>query len=189
MCFLSLTRKRADSYYGKGAYRYVDKLLKSERNLLIVSPYIDDYYAEYLARNSRGKKIYIISSSISGSSAKKLHRSGALGNSLVAAFLTLAVNWLLFALNAFNPLFAMVTVAAGIALVIGSLAHRNRIYLKVPKEFVHVKMYVGERSAVEGSANLTYAGMHKNIESVKLMTDQKEVDRLKRQFWTLWNSL
>ncbi|MDE1855570.1 MAG: hypothetical protein KGH57_04635 [Candidatus Micrarchaeota archaeon] len=189
MGLLSLFKERTSSYYGKRAYKYVDKLLKDEKSLLIVSPYIDNYYADYLARNAGGRKIYIISSSISSTTAKKLRRNNALGNSVAATFLSASVNWLLLMLNAFSPLLALASISAGAALILVSLTHRNSIYLKIPKDFVHAKMYVGDKLAVEGSANLTYAGMHKNIESVRLIADQKDVDFLKRQFWTLWNSL
>ncbi len=189
MGLLSLFKERPGSYYGKRAYKYVDRLLRESRDLLIVSPYIDDYYASYLARHSRGKKIYIISSSIASTAAKKLRRDDSLGGSFTAAFITVSVNWLLFVLNDSNPLFTFSSVTIGMALVFLSLTHRNSIFLKIPQEFVHAKMYVGDSEAIEGSANLTYAGMHKNIESIRQVVDPKAVDALKRQFWTLWNSL
>ncbi|MCL5238930.1 MAG: phospholipase D-like domain-containing protein [Candidatus Marsarchaeota archaeon] len=181
-------KERTSSYYGKRAYKYVDKLLREEKNLLIISPYLDDYYAAYLARLAHGKRLYIISSSIRGSAAKRLRRREA-GSPAVATFIAVSVNWLLLLLNSFNPLLAFATISAGFALLAYSLLHRNSIYLKVPKEFVHAKLYVGDKRAVEGSANLTYAGMHKNVESVRLITDKREVEELKRRFWTLWNSL
>lgn len=188
MGFLSLFRGRPGSYYGKSAHKYVDKLLKAEKDLLIVSPYIDDYYADYLARHSSGKTLHIISSSIRGSAAKRL-RGSRLGDPFAATFLAASVNWLLFLVGAFNFYFAFASIASGIGLLALALSHKNRIYLKIPKDFVHAKMYVGKSTAVEGSANLTYAGMHQNIENIRLITDPAEVDRLKRQFWTLWNSL
>ncbi len=163
-------------------------MLKGEKNLLIISPYIDDYYAAFLARHSHGRKRYIISSSIRGSASKRLRRSD-IGNPLVATFLAVSVNWLLFLLNEFNPALAIVSICFGFVLIAYSLARRSSIYLKVPKDFVHAKLYVGDSVAVEGSANLTYAGMHKNLESVRLITDRREVEALKRRFWTLWNSL
>lgn len=189
MGLLSLFRERTSSYYGKRAYKYVDKILKDEKNLLIISPYIDDYYAAYLAAHSHGKKIYIISSSITASATKRLHRNDAFRSSITAIFLSVSVSWLLFLLDVFNPILAFASIAAGVLLVSYSFMRRSNIYLKIPKDFVHAKMYVGDSSAVEGSANLTYAGMHKNIESVRPISDPAEVDALKRQFWTLWNSL
>jgi phosphatidylserine/phosphatidylglycerophosphate/cardiolipin synthase-like enzyme len=188
MGLLSLLKERTSSYYGKRAYKYVEKLLSGERNLLIISPYIDDYYADYLARHSYGKKMHIISSSIKGSAAKKLRGRG-LGNALTATFLSVSVNWILFLLGAFNYYLAFLSMSAGIVLVAYAMTRRNSIYLKIPQEFVHAKMYVGDKSAIEGSANLTFAGMHQNIESVRLTSETHEVERLKRQFWTMWNSL
>lgn len=188
MGFLSLFKERPASYYGKRAHKYVDKLLKAEKNLLIISPYIDDYYAEYLARHARGKSIHIISSSIKSSAAKKLRGRGV-GNSFTATFLAASVSYLLSLVGAFNPYFAAATIVTGIALMALAMTHRNRIYLKIPRDFVHAKMYAGESTAIEGSANLTYAGMHQNVESIRVISDPEEVDRLKRNFWTLWNSL
>ena len=188
MGLLSLFRERTSSYYGKRAHKYVDKLLKEEKNLLIISPFIDDYYASYLAAHAHGKRRYIISSSIKSSAAKKLRKNNV-GSALAAEFIAVSVNWLILLLSGPNVPFAFASIGFGAILIAYSLVHRNMIYLKVPKEFVHAKLYVGDRVAVEGSANLTYAGMHKNIEGVRLIKDQKEVEDRKRQFWTLWNSL
>ena len=188
MGFLSLFKKRTSSYYGKEAYKHVDKLLNSERKVLIVSPYIDDYYASYLVERSPGRSFHIISSSISGVAAKKLSRTG-LGNALTSTFLSISVNWLILLLGHFNPYLAFTTIGAGMLLVAYSLVHRNSIYLKIPKNFVHAKMYIGDKMAIEGSANQsTYAGMHKNIESIRVISDQKEINELKHSFWALWNS-
>jgi len=48
------------------------------------------------------------------------------------------------------------------ALFIVRLSTRRpkNIRLKVPKEFIHAKFYVGDNEAITGSANLTYRGMH-----------------------------
>lgn len=188
MGLLSLLKERTSSYYGNMAYKYVDKLLKSEKDLLIISPYIDDYYADYLARHSRGKSIHIISSSIKNSAAKKLRRGG-FANAAIAAFILASVNWLLLLLGLFSVYFAAASMLFVLVLLFLSLTQRSRIYLKIPQEFVHAKMYVGDGSAIDGSANLTYMGMHKNIESIRVTSDAREVEKMKRNFWTLWNSL
>ena len=36
---------RTESYSGDSSYRYIDRLLSEERELMIVSPYIGDSYA------------------------------------------------------------------------------------------------------------------------------------------------
>jgi phosphatidylserine/phosphatidylglycerophosphate/cardiolipin synthase-like enzyme len=188
MGLLSLFKRRTDSYYGNEAHKYVDKLLSGGKNLLIVSPYIDDYYADYLASHARGKRMYIISSSIKKSAAKRL-RGADFSGVTAAAFLLTSFNAALFVSGFFSASFALLSVSSVAAYAIYSLTHRNRISLKIPSEFVHAKMYVSDSAAIEGSANLTYAGMHKNIEGIRIISNPEQLDELKRRFWTLWNSL
>jgi phosphatidylserine/phosphatidylglycerophosphate/cardiolipin synthase-like enzyme len=79
-----------------------------------------------------------------------------------------------------------------LALASFALMLRSRrstaIQLKVIRDkFVHEKLYISNGTAVIGSANLTYSGMHKNIEHVEVIRNGKEVDALKRHFEELWS--
>ncbi len=187
MDFLSLFKKKPNSYYGSESFRHVEKLMSKEKDLLIVSPYIDDYYANYISNRARRKSFHIISSSIKASTARKLHGS-KLPSAFGATFLITILNIFLAQLGVFNIYFTFLSLGFGIALILYAFSSRNSIYLKVPRSFVHVKMYIGNSSAIEGSANLTYAGLHKNIERINMISDPGEVAELKRQFWNMWNS-
>jgi phosphatidylserine/phosphatidylglycerophosphate/cardiolipin synthase-like enzyme len=187
MGLLSVLGPRDRSYSGRGMYRHVERVLGGERNIMIASPYIDDYYASYLLRHSRGKSIRILSSSIRPEAAKRLkgRRSGpAAAFALAVAALDVA---LIASGNAYPPFIAASLIIAVAALVL-SLRRRNGIALRVPKGFVHAKMYIGDNLAVVGSANLTYAGMHENVEHIDVISDRGRINDLKKQFMGLWNS-
>lgn len=181
-------RAGKNSHYGSDSYRHVEPILRKSRELLIVSPYIDDYYASYLASRPSRKKTYVISSSIRKSASRRL-AAGRGKDAAFAVFVLAAVNALMYQIGAFNALVLFASLLFSVYCVWFALTHRSGISLKVPRNFVHAKMYVGDGVAVEGSANLTYAGMHKNVEEVRVFTDADEVEAMRRSFWSLWNSL
>ncbi len=187
MGLLDLFKKENVSYYGSSSYVHVDKLIKSERNLLIVSPYIDDYYAKFLLRHSRGKRMYLLSSSIAQSAARKLTANNMPGATALV-WTASSVNLIVLVLGKFSPVFALLSLSIALVYYVFSLSSRRKIKLKTPREFVHAKLYVGDSAAIEGSANLTYSGMHKNIEQISVTRDEKKIAELKEQFWKLWNS-
>jgi phosphatidylserine/phosphatidylglycerophosphate/cardiolipin synthase-like enzyme len=184
---LDLFRKENLSYYGSSSYVHVDKLIKSERNLLIISPYIDDYYARFLLRHSRGKRIYVLSSSIAQTAAKKLNSSSVPG-AIALVWISASANLIVLYLGKFSSIFAVASISVAIVYFIASLFSRRNIRLKTPREFVHAKLYVGDSAAIEGSANLTFSGMHKNIEHISVTRNERKIAELKEQFWKLWNS-
>jgi len=53
--------------------------------------------------------------------------------------------------------------------------------------FVHEKIYIGSDTAITGSANLTYSGMHRNIEHIEITHDPERIAELGRHFNGLWN--
>ncbi len=185
---MELGKGGGGAYYGSGSYRQVEPILHSSGELLIISPYIDDYYASYLASHSSKRRVYVISSSIHYRTAKKL-KGSRIGDAALAVFVLAAINALMLQLGIFNVPVAVASLLISVYVVWFALSHRSGVRLKVPKSFVHIKMYVGEGTAAEGSANLTYAGMHKNIEKVHVVTDQDEVEAMRRSFWRLWKSL
>lgn len=176
------------SYTGRSSYKYAERLISEGRDILIVSPYIDSYYAEFLLRNGRKKHIKIISSSVEREARKILGRKRSLGNFFATALLVLPLDYLSFT---FSVLSIYVILAS---LLILSMAfylciHRKSdIELKIPREFVHAKIYISDGVAIFGSANLTYKGMHENIEHIEVREKENEVNRLKSEFWKIWNS-
>ena len=175
------------SYSGRESYRYVERILRNERNLLIVSPYIDDYYAKYLVGHSRGKRIRILSSSMQPGAARRL-RGG--GPGLVTKFLIVlaSLNLLFYLAGAQVLAFLAVSSFAAVLSFMFSFRKRSNISVRVPKDFVHAKMYLGDGVAAVCSANLTYAGMHRNIEHIDVIRDRKRIGDLKRQFSEMWDS-
>ena len=51
-------------YYGSDTHRYINELICRKGEMLMVSPYVDRYYAELMLKKSRGRKFYLISSSV-----------------------------------------------------------------------------------------------------------------------------
>ena len=49
-------------------------------------------------------------------------------------------------------------------------------------------MYIAEHAAATGSANLTYSGMHRNVEHLSMTYSHDEIRRLEKQFWRLWDA-
>ncbi|MDE1855793.1 MAG: hypothetical protein KGH49_00970 [Candidatus Micrarchaeota archaeon] len=180
---------KTPSYSGADSYKYVENLIRQGRRILIVSPYIDRYYANFILSHSSGKSYHIISSSIEDG-AKKLLTNGRFPTEFFASTsLFFAADIMLLYLNLMQYFaYLTIVVAAMAALTFHSLTRRRgNINLKLPNEFVHAKIYISENQAINGSANLTYKGMHKNIEHVELTDDSNEIQRLEKQFWKLWN--
>ena len=176
------------SYTGKSSYKYVERLLRESRELLIVSPFIDAYYAKMLRSCGSRKRIRIISSSIDAMARKLLETGRPIGPFLSLLFLIAAFDYLAYLLS-----FLLVYILPASAIIVliafaAMLNNDNHIELKVPKEFVHAKMYISDRECILGSANLTYRGMHLNTEHIEVKKDAVEVDRLRSEFWKIWRS-
>lgn len=178
------------SYSGKDCHKYVEQLLKKGKELHIVSPYIDNYYANFILRNSGGKNIRIISSSIERDAEKTLTK-GRFPKELAISTLLVAIADIMLYLLSFY-LYSFYIFMAVLLLIMAtfllSIKTPKNIRLKIPKEFVHAKIYLSENGGIEGSANLTYKGMHKNIEHIKVVLDPNELRSLEMQFEEIWKS-
>ena len=178
------------SYSGKDSYKYVENLICSGKRILIVSPYIDLHYANFILRNSSGKKYYILSSSMDAR-AKSLLLGGRFPKETVTLSVMFFLGFVLFlAINLYTySAYMLVMSVLAIFATLLLLKRRNTcISVKLPKEFVHAKIYVSEGMAIHGSANLTYKGMHQNVEHIEVTREREAVDGLERQFWQLWKS-
>ncbi len=185
---LQLLKSKRHSYSGRESYRYVERVIRNGRNVAISSPFIDSYYANFLVRNAKGKRIRVLSSSMEKGAEKILNGGGIRWWTLKLSSATLAFNIFLFAFK----LSTLPVIAASAAIILACIAFFRRgnpgISVKIPKSFVHAKMYIADNEAAEGSANLTYAGMHKNIEHVEVVTDPEDVKELRYQFQKIWES-
>ncbi len=175
-------------YTGRDCYTYVDKLIISSRELMIVSPYVDAYYADFLIGKSGGKNVMLLSSSME-KSAHKLFDKGPhtlVFWSITAILLLLDLSELYLGALTIAVAAASLFLAAASALLL--LRRKNGIKIKRPKEFVHVKLYISESQAIQGSANLTYNGMHKNVEHIEVINDPEVIKLLRKDFMNLWRN-
>ena len=182
----------AKEYSGSSSYKYVEKLIDGGKRVLIVSPYIDEYYARYLISRGMSRRIYVIASSVS-ENVEKMLSGGRRWLNPVYAFLTVAILVTLLLYFDVQYLYVLLLAVIAIALTgaIATLMHekRSNIRFKRPSSFVHAKLYISEKMAIEGSANLTYKGLHSNVEYIKIVYERREIDELEKRFWSMWNSL
>ncbi len=178
----------SEHYCGSDTHRYINALIESTGDILIVSPYLDDYYAGVLSSKKSGRKFYVISSSMERRAAKLLTGKRSALPILGYIALSIALLYLSFIIG----LNGLLLLPSFIPIVVGIIKHRpvsSNVALKIPKRFVHAKMYISGTMAITGSANLTYAGTHKNVEQISITHDSGEIGRLREQFWNLWREL
>jgi phosphatidylserine/phosphatidylglycerophosphate/cardiolipin synthase-like enzyme len=182
-----------ERYSGSDSYKFVDRMIKEGGSeLLVVSPYIDNYYTRVLMRTSRHRRVRVITSPEAllyrNSLLRSIRSTHLKGYAEAAGYFT-ALSLIVLALRFYYidvPIIAITAISY--ALMIRAFRSRA-IRLKVIKDkFVHEKIYISNGTAVTGSANLTYSGMHKNIEHVEKTHDAKYVDALRRHFEELWAS-
>ncbi len=174
---------------GAGSHAQVEQLIRRGREIYIVSPYIDNYYAALIRRHAGRKRFYILSSSMKGNARRILESRGSWASVAVFAASVVVILCILFALSLLSPGIAVLAVLAVLArIAVFKHFSGNRIRLKVPGRFVHAKMYISERMAITGSANLTYNGMHSNIEHMETVYDPRTILELKKQFWKIWDA-
>ncbi|MGC8662335.1 MAG: phospholipase D-like domain-containing protein [Candidatus Micrarchaeia archaeon] len=167
----------------------MERLIKKSSEVLIVSPYIDIYYAKFILRNSKNKRIYIISSSMDRK-VKKLLEQGNFPATSLALFLTFSFAALIISAVGFgNFIFIFSILFLAIFLFRLKMRKPGGIKLKIPQNFVHAKLYIGNSMAIIGSANLTYRGLHKNVEHIEIHEDLEYIKKLKEEFWRMWKEV
>jgi len=177
-------------YSGKESYKYVDKLLSNnERSLRIVSPFISKYYAKRINQIAKKKSIYIITSKATAKNEKELKRLFSSSSVSLSALLYLAVLSSIIAVLGLYTFFTVTILLFGIVLWKYTRGMNTRLHLKVvSSDFIHEKLYISDTIAITGSANLTYSGMHRNIESINITKNLEEVEILKKHFDRLWQT-
>ncbi len=179
--------KGTDAYYhGQSSYRYVERLLRRGRELYIVSPYIDAHYARFIKSISGNKRIYIISSSMSSDASALLSGGRSPWPAITLSLILVLIDYLAWLIHPdlYLPAASMLVILFSALLFLRKKPGIIRI--KKPAAFVHAKMYISEGEAIEGSANLTYSGMHRNIEGISIVHDGKRIDEMKEHFWRMW---
>ena len=177
-------------YYGSEAHRYINKMIKSSKAMYIVSPYIDSYYADLLAKRSSSAEFYIISSSMEDKARNMLQRRASRLNLIVWTLLSVAVFYVEINIGIGSYLLALSLLP--LLWGLGRYMLRSRsvkgVHLKIPKQFVHAKMYISDDQVISGSANLTYKGTHSNVEHIEISRDPQEVEQMQDEFWRMWKS-
>ena len=177
--------KEHEKVSGSESYKYVEPLIRKGSTVCIVSPYVDEYYARFLSRNSLGKRIHIISSSMDKEAIRILGKRFSVVRFLLAILLSAVELYL----GILYSLYAYALIAVALTLIAGyfaSITGNRNISLVMPKRFVHAKMYISENEAISGSANLTYRGMHRNVEMLEIMHDKESVESMSSTFWKMW---
>jgi phosphatidylserine/phosphatidylglycerophosphate/cardiolipin synthase-like enzyme len=184
-----LGSETSNSYYsGSETYKYLERLLERSGDILLISPYIDTYYAEMVSGLSRNKHFYIISSSAEVNALNILKRKRSKLPLALYAMLSIAIALLMLYIRVFGPVLSISFVPFIVGLIKYYKTKQN-IFLKIPKQFVHAKSYIADGMAITGSANLTYKGTHKNIEQISVTYNGSEICLLRKQFWSMWKSL
>lgn len=189
-------RESGTSYSGDSSYRIVDALIRNgDRELLIVSPYISNYYSRMMLGMPRWKRVRIITSDSSMRYRDSLLRGmrrpfnpGRYYRFFAYVVLMQAVALYMRFVGVAVAIFLFMGAAAAALLFWHRRNPNGNIEVRViDRKFVHEKLYIAESEAVVGSANLTYRGMHKNIEHVEAIDDPARVAELRRHFESLWN--
>ena len=179
-------------YSGSGSYRYVEALIRGRgRSLKVICPFITPAYAKMLVKQSAFKDVSVITSNskISAQAVRIMMRGRRFPYATLSAYFII-LSMLLYAFRLYlAELVALPLAAIVIAVTVLHYAKpkKQRISVKVASEsFVHEKIYLSEEEAIVGSANLTYAGLHKNVEHIEVIRDKDKLKELERHFNELW---
>ncbi len=180
-----------DGTSGSNSYKLIDELFKKSNELMIISPFISKNYAYTLLHYSQSKKIRIIlsnsKSNIAALEILNTKKSSYGGIKLFLFILILLSVSIILNFNVISFFLLIILIMLLVYIINKRISNKNNLSIKVPKgKFVHEKLYIGNNYAIAGSANLTYSGMHKNIEYMKIISDQNELKGLKEHFNSLW---
>jgi len=175
-------------YSGKDCHVYVEKLIRSSKELMIVSPYVDSYYADFLRRNSSGKNIMLLSSSIDNSALKVMRARPHIFTISAILFVLVLLDISEYYVGILNMASILATAFFAAVLVVTLMIKGSGVKIRRPIDFVHMKMYISDNQAIHGSANLTFSGMYKNVEHIEVISDPNVIETFRKDFMKLWNS-
>lgn len=187
--------QEAESYSGESSYRYVDQLIKNDDpELMIISPYISNYYTKMLIKLSGKKKIRVVTSDTSLGYKDSL-LNNLTGQSIKGYIKAIAFFFLLDLISIYLQFDYTTVILSLIVLILTVLAYKrheninSNLQVKVTgKKFVHEKLYIASNMAIVGSANLTFNGMHKNVEHIEIIRAAEKIANLKKHFEEQWRS-
>ena len=189
------TDRESVLYSGDSSYKYVDRLIKEkDGELMVISPYLSGYYVNMLANAAQSRKIRVITSNSSlgykNSRLKNFAMGGIMGYIKAIAFFLILDVISVFLDFAYTT--AILTLIVLAVVLLAYMRHKradSNMKVRVIRDrFVHEKLYISDSTAISGSANLTYNGMHKNIEHIEVTRDQAKIKELKAHFESMWKS-
>ena len=189
-----MAEEQETSYSGNESYKYVDPIIQSDRRVWIISPYIGKHYGEMIRRKGSRRDIRIITMDVPENRDGILavvSRNARKGHTLFGVSLLMVLMLLIsyFYGRGLLVLGFMVLFVIFIYYAIKAESSISPVRLRFARgSFVHEKIYIGEKIAVVGSANLTYNGMHKNIEHIEVIKEGDKIAELEKHFSQLWNA-
>ncbi len=182
------------SYSGSDSHRFVDALIMESGNLDVVSPYISAGYARMLSEHASRYRVRVVTSGMDQNepALSEFGHSRAYQKWLKGALFFLLLTALAGALGLYYALAVLAPVTVLLAFGASLFARRRQGNLRVKvanRVFVHEKLYLCDRVAITGSANLTFSGMHRNVEHLDIAVSRERVEALREHFEELWSSL
>ena len=182
-------------YSGDSSYKYVDRLIKeNDGELMVISPYLSGYYVNMLAKAAQKRRIRVITSNNSLGYKNSRLQNFAVGGIIgyvkaIAFFLILDAISVILNFTYTTVILTLIVLAAALLAYLRHKRTNSNMKVKVIRDrFVHEKLYISDNTAISGSANLTYNGMHKNIEHIEVTRDQAKIRKLKAHFESMWKS-
>ncbi len=181
-----------EMYSGSSCYKHIDRLIKERSKLLMVcTPYIDNHYIRFLLKESRRKRVMLISSKASARKLKGLNKVGLGRDAAVFSFIYIAFLFIFHRYWAMFPILFSVPLIMAVVLLFYSSGMRIEVKI-IRDKFVHEKMYINDRGAITGSANLTFSGTHLNVEHIDILDGggddvDRRIKELRKHFMELWN--
>ena len=187
---------RSEGYSGSDSYLYVEKLIHGRgRSLSIICPFISPSYARVLVKESARKEVRVITSNskITSEAVSIMRKGRGYGAYLKFLAYVTALCVILFIIGLYIFALALVpfvAMAIALAAVFRAASKSRRIKVKVGNErFIHEKIYLADDYAIVGSANLTYSGLHKNVEHIEVIHDGEKLSQMGRHFEELWGDI
>ena len=186
------TPSQSRGYSGSDTHKYIDRLINDGSGTLkVVSPFITPDYAGMLQKVSGRKRVYVMTSRAQSAKQEAAismlqEERRLINHKIILGILIVLLGTIALRLYLYSaPTAALFAIAVALWLK----KPRSNLRLKVvTSRFIHEKMYLSDRSAIVGSANLTYAGTHRNIEHIEIIEDPERVGELSEHFDDLWSS-
>ena len=125
---MMLPFERKERYYnGNDTYKYIEKLLRRGKDIYIISPYIDKYYAGRIRAYSSRKKFHIISSSIEKEALDILGKQRSPMDLVISLTLLFGMDSILYYIGFFSTYAAAISAILMAILFVGFYGSEKRL--------------------------------------------------------------